>query len=299
MKTWREDLKQAVRFTGTYRNYERDHAAREAMCLRVQFPYALEPIEANDLIAGRFRRPWVRFTPHACDELAFSFDENRMLEAYEEPDASEFEKKSIIELIEFWKGENTETKVRTAYPQYMTDALPSDNWMGEPGVAFPLYRMCGAMPDFGKLLRLGIPGMKAEVESYLKQALREDGDVKLFEGMLLALDLLTDSCLYYAEQAEQMSLSESDVARKTELAEMATVLRFIIQSPPETFREAIQLFWIYSLLSGVRNYGRMDVYFGDFYANNLKRKALTEPQALKLVESIDRNWRGKNLPDAV
>jgi len=287
MKTWREDLEQAVRFTETYRSYQNDHVAfREAMCLRVQYPYALEPIQANDLIAGRYRRPWLRFTPHDCDELAFCFDERRMNEAYEDPDASKFEKQSIMELIKYWKAENTQTKVRLAYPPHMADALPSDNWVGEPGIAFPLYRICGAMPDFGMLLKLGIPGMKEKVESKRQQALQEEGDVKLFESMLLVLDLLTDSCLFYAEQAEQMSLSESYEERKWELEETAAALRSISQDQPRTFREALQLFWIYSLLSGVRNYGRMDVYLGDFLANDLQNQELTEPQAIQLVQSL-------------
>ncbi|MFJ5713037.1 pyruvate formate lyase family protein [Neobacillus sp. NPDC093127] len=289
MKTWRDDLEQAVMFTETYRNYKNDHVAiLEAMCLSVQYPYAFEPIQANDLIAGRFRRPWVRFTSHDCDELAFTFDEKRMIEAYENPDASKFEKQSIMELIKFWKTENTQAKVRAAYPPYLAEALPSDNWVGEPGIAFPLYRMCGVMPDFGKLLQLGIPELKAKVERHLQQAVREGGDVKLFEGMGLALDLFTGSCLYYADQAEQMSLGESDEARKLELEEIAAALRSITKDQPTTFREAIQLFWLYSLLSGVRNYGRMDVYFGDFLANDLKTNVLSEPQALKLVQSL---WR--------
>lgn len=280
-------MEQAVMFTETYRNYKNDHVAiLEAMCLSVQYPYAFEPIQANDLIAGRFRRPWVRFTSHDCDELAFTFDEKRMIEAYENPDASKFEKRSILELIKFWKTENTQAKVRAAYPPYLAEALPSDDWVGEPGIAFPLYRMCGAMPDFGKLLQLGIPELKAKVESHRQQALREGGDVKLFEGMGLALDLFTGSCLYYAEQAEQISQGESDEARKLELEEIAAALRSITQDQPTTFREAIQLFWLYSLLSGVRNYGRMDVYLGDFLANDLKTNAIFEPQALKLVQSL-------------
>ena len=289
MKTWREDLDHAIVFTKTYRMFEKEHAAiREAMCLRVQYPYALEPIQANDLLAGRYRRPWVRFTPHDCDELAFSFDEQRMLDAYVDIDASESEKKNILELIQFWRAENTQTKVRAAYSAYMAEALPSDNWMGEPGIAFPLYRICGAVPNFAKLLNHGIPGMKSKVESYRQQALRDGGNVELFEGMLIVLDLLTETCLFYAQQAITMSLTESNLARKSELEEMAAVLRSISVDQPRTFREAVQLFWVYSLLSGVRNYGRMDVYFGDLLANDFKYNVLTEHHGLKLTQSL---WR--------
>jgi pyruvate-formate lyase len=53
-------------------------------------------------------------------------------------------------------------------------------------------------------------------------------------------------------------------------------------------REAIQLFWLYSYAGDIRNYGRMDVWLGDFLVNDLESGILNEDEALKLLQSL---WR--------
>ena len=69
---------------------------------------------------------------------------------------------------------------------------------------------------------------------------------------------------------------------------MARVLKRSAISKPETFREALQLFWLYAICSGVLNYGRMDVYMGDFLARDLDSGVITEAEALRLLQHI---WR--------
>ena len=52
-------------------------------------------------------------------------------------------------------------------------------------------------------------------------------------------------------------------------------LNKIAHEKPDTFLEAIQLAWLYSLISGVLNYGRMDDYLGDYLARDLDSGAIT------------------------
>ena len=67
---------------------------------------------------------------------------------------------------------------------------------------------------------------------------------------------------------------------------MAAALEAITQRPPETLREAAQLAWLYTLISGTVNYGRMDVYLGSFYAADVDSGRLSEAQALRLMQSL-------------
>ena len=69
---------------------------------------------------------------------------------------------------------------------------------------------------------------------------------------------------------------------------MQQVLKNIASHAPETFREAAQLAWLYALICGAVNYGRMDVYLGDFYATDIDSGRLTEANALTLTQSL---WR--------
>lgn len=282
-------LNTAIRFTEVYQKYQNEHPAiREIMCLREQFPQSLQPILADDIVAGRYKRELIRFTPHACDELGYCFDEQALRNELDRSGTDESRKQIINDMISFWDTEQTETKVRAAYPLEMAAILPSDNWNSEPGISFPLYRMCGANLDFDTLMQLGIPGMKDVIEKHKQYAETTNGDVIFYEGMLLALDLLSDICLYYAEQAEQLSLTTTNSVRQQQLKEMAVNLNHIHNTKPTTFGEAIQLFWLYSIVSGVRNYGRMDVYLGDFLASDLKTGVLDEGKALQYAQSL---WR--------
>lgn len=62
-------------------------------------------------------------------------------------------------VFRFRKEENTVYKAHAAYTPEMSRYIPSDNWSGESGIAFSLYRLCGGQLNNDKLLRLGLPGL--------------------------------------------------------------------------------------------------------------------------------------------
>jgi pyruvate-formate lyase len=90
----------------------------------------------------------------------------------------------------------------------------------------------------------------------------------------------------YAAQARDLARLAVDEAGEIELLEMAMALENITRRAPETLREAAQLTWLYALISGVVNYGRMDVYLGDFLARDLDAGRLSESTALGLLQSL-------------
>ncbi len=286
------------KFTETYRCYQNEHIAiREAMCLRAQYPDILDELQEGDLFAGRISPALVGFSPDEWGPTAFGYylreeDYNKALNRLELDE----EKKDYQQILDFWKRENTSYRLRCSYPREMAKAIPLDDWMNESGIAFPLYRLTGGNINFDKLMKIGIPGLYKEVEDNLNKAKEQGKDYKLYEAMLIALDLLVEVSLTYAEKARQKAKVEEDKDYKRELLDMAAVLKNITENKPNTFREALQLFWLYSLIADVRNYGRMDVYIGDFYVNDLASGKLIEEKALELLQSLwqlmaDRNTR--------
>lgn len=278
-----------LKFTETYKLYQHAHPAiREAKCLQAEYPDYFTEIQDIDLFAGRIKHGLIGFSIDEWGPTAFAyycrFDEFR--KQLESENFSEDERDKIQGMMDFWTNEHTSGKIRAQYPPLMAKYFPSDDWMHDSGISFPLYRLTGGNIDNQKLLNLGIPGLRKEIEAGRIDAVKHNKDVKLFEGMLLALDVLVDVCRYYQIQAEQKASEVNDPLRKKELEEIASSLELITVSKPKTLREAIQLFWIYSLISDIRNQGRMDVYFGDFYANDLKSGAVTENEALRLLQSL-------------
>ena len=77
--------------------------------------------------------------------------------------------------------------------------------------------------------------------------------------------------LWYAGQAHGLAkMDGTDPVRIEELKEMERICRKLVEKKPETFREAIQLVIIYTLLDGAREWGRMDDYLG-YYVSGQRR----------------------------
>ncbi|MCF7859527.1 MAG: hypothetical protein K9N07_09455 [Candidatus Cloacimonetes bacterium] len=283
----KKNFKTELRFTEVYQQFLNSHTAiREANCLKAQYPDYFSEIRDNDLFAGRINHGLVGFSIDEWGSTAFGyycrFEE--IEKTLNEFDYAQEEEKEIRTMMKFWEKEDTSKKLRSAYPDEMKKWLPSDDWMNSSGIAFPLYRLTGGNIDNDKLLQLGIPGLKRELESKLKTA---DSERKgFYEGALIALDVLIDVAKHYAAQAKYFAEEAQGKSRKTELRKISDTLEMITVSKPKTLREAIQLFWLYSLISDIRNHGRMDVYLGDFLANDLHTGTQTKLEALQLLQSL-------------
>ena len=286
----RDPLSAELRFTETYRRYANTHVAlREAACLAVQYPDILCPIEPGDRLAGRIRPRLVGFTPDEWGSCAFGYYHlpDAIEQAIEQFPLSPERRRAARDMLAFWRRESTAARLRSAYPAEMARWLPSDGWMNEPGIAFPLYRICGGTVDYGKLVRVGLPGLEDEIRRRLALD-GEDRDGELNVAMLMALDTLRRVCRFYAAQAREQAGAVADAERRDELEAMAAALAQIAAAAPQTLQEAAQLVWLYGLVGDVRNHGRMDVYLGDFLARDLTSGRLDEEDALRLLQSL---WR--------
>lgn len=296
----RYDFSAEIKFTNTYIKYKEEHIAiREARCMQQMYPDVLCKIEKNYKFAGRLKYSNIFFASQSGG-LGYNCNKNeieKLLKNNEyDPDFIEV----INGLLEFWKTENCNYKVRAAYPDHLVEALPTDNWTGEPVVGACLYRMSGTYLDHDKLLCNGIPGLKNLINNRKNKAMTLGEDVNIFVGMDMALDILSQSCIYYRDMTIQLAQVEEDNKRAKELREMATVLDNISSKAPSTLREAMQLSWIYQIISDCHNYGRMDVALGDFLARDLEASLITMDEAQELFNSFwqliaDRKsiWNGR------
>jgi pyruvate-formate lyase len=275
-------------FTETYRRYQHEHPAiREAMCLRAQYPAVFRPIQDGDLLAGRVAYAAVGFSPQEAGiGLGYYCDYGRLRKGLAAGELTPAERGQVEEMLEFWGREATAAKTRAAFPAQLQEWLPTDDWQNHPGVAYPLYRVTGGYLDFDKLIRLGLPGLRAEIQAAMDRSAPETAP--LYQGMLLSLDVILDSCAAYEAQAVDLALQTADPKRRRELESLAVTLHNIARHKPATFREGAQLAWLFVLAAGHRNYGRLDVYLGDLYARDVARGHLTDDEALAILQSL---WR--------
>ena len=254
-------------FTRVYReNTDAPAALREARCLAVQSRYEFAPMEEGDLLAGRKRVVNVGFSnePLLGRSVSWFVDEDRALLQLEAEGADEGQIFLARELLTFWKRQETRAQIRARFPEEVAKALPENIYWEHSQIAFPLYRVVGAYMDYDRLLKLGIRGMKELVRSL--------GSSPFHEACLIALDSFSDVCRRYGESCPDPDLRQA--------------LLWIAEEPPRTFPEALQLAWLYSLQSGVLNYGRMDDYMGAFLEADLQAGRITEEKALDLLCSL-------------
>ncbi|MDD4689675.1 MAG: pyruvate formate lyase family protein [Eubacteriales bacterium] len=270
-----------MKFIDTYReNTGKSIAEREAACLSVQFPSSLSPIISDDLLAGR----------SYSLAVGFSMQENGMgyflnEEAYQQllPNLSEEIKLELDSYMEFWRTETSLAQLKKNTPQHILDMIPNDNFQGEPGVAFWLCRMSGTNFDFDKLVQHGINGLIELLQNKLSET--EDKEAcDLYSSMQKALQVLQNAILHYSAKAHAYYEKDGNPQHK----ELADVLAHIAVNKPQTFHQAVQLTYIYALVSGTYNYGRMDDYLGDFLADDLKNGVTTHEKARDILASL---WR--------
>ncbi len=251
LTTWQSALSQAEAFTNRFCELDGIPVVqREATLLAQQFRQQFLPMERNDGVAGRVRYPLVGFSPQPMG-MGFYCDFDGLEQGLERyPETTDRGQA----LINFWRGRTTEAHCRAALPPEAARHLPSDAWFTESGVGFPLYRIGGSTLDYGKLVHLGLDGLET---------------VTRHTDFAHVVPLLRGTIDFYIDQVDDGEVSRS--------------LKTVRHGPPESFRDAVQLIWLYALHAGSWNYGRLDVVLGPFLERDLADGVLTWDGARELT----------------
>ncbi|MEG1426943.1 MAG: pyruvate formate lyase family protein, partial [Oscillospiraceae bacterium] len=273
------ELDYVLEFTNLYKS-ESDIYVREARCLKLQAVNMLAPLVSDDLIAGRMQHRYLGFSPQFGGLYTYFFHEDMVKNALEKAKAelsAEYIKK-VEETICFWSAEKTMNRLTKRY--HDMGYMINESYQ-KPGIGNADGRLAGTTVDLDKLVRLGLPGLHAEIAEKAKK----DPDNSFYQALDIAVDTIADACAYYEKQAREMEASTGN----KRFAEMAAVLEAIQTKTPSTFFEGLQLMWIYGIISDLMNYGRMDVYLGDLYASDRRSGKITEEGAIELLLSMYRH----------
>ncbi|MDX2111055.1 MAG: pyruvate formate lyase family protein [Verrucomicrobiota bacterium] len=283
-------VRQAIHFTETYQQHKGSAPAiREAACLRTQFPALLSPIEHGDLFAGGHIRDrityigsiWWAMMPSKRGpgkQGGYCFDFAAATRFPRTP----ADKEAIAALESYWSTECTWSRISQTWDPDMHRFLRDDSQIagGGSGFVVPL--------ELDRLLQLGIPGILAAIRErlHLAQQAGEKEESDFLIGLNTAMEVLVDCCRHYAAQASTLAADPStDSTERANLTRMSTCLSALETRPPQSLYEAIQLWWLYSVLAcGLHIEGwRIDGALGDFYAADIDSGRLTEDEAIELI----------------
>ena len=291
----RDSYELELGFTKIYQENRNEHRAiREARCLAWQIPRILLDIDDDDLVPGGCHYGAVGFSAQIGGFLYY-YKEDQIQAEIGKCQENTLYVRQLEEMLCFWRKENSQDQLRRKYTDRQLLALPTDDWEGEKAVTYPLYRIAGAILDFSKLLALGLDGLRLEVEEYQRKYAADQDAFSVYEGMKISLETLQDVIQCYrnrAEEKEMLARQSGDRDTEQRMNAIKITMEEIKINPPKHLLEAVELFWMYVLVSEVRNYGRIDMYLGDFYAADIDSGYLTQEEAdgiiLKLWERMGK-----------
>ena len=256
-----KDLEYALKFTKLYQS-EDDISIREAKCLQLQATYILNPINPGDLIVGTMTHGFVGFSPQYGGEYTYYFHDDKVAAALTDP-AVKHLASEVQTMRDFWATENTAARMLKRLQQTW-DIPQADTYY------YAVSRLAGVNVDLDRLVTMGLPGLK----NYIKAQPNDS----FYTALTMSIDAIIAACHHYQAEATAKGFTE-----------IAEIFANIATKPPATFKEALQLVWIYAVQSGLMNYGRMDNYLGDFYARDIDAGILTEEVAIQWLASLYRN----------
>lgn len=250
-----------------------DKAIREINCLKVIFPRLFRSLEPGDLIAGRLDFLPIGFGSVTSIGGVGHYCVFHKLRAFKSLLDTEDQKKRVDVLYDYWQDHD----VKSIYCQ---DVLTPDTTGRFIDCQYPFMataRLSGMMLDYQKMMRLGIDGILEELKSH-----RQNAFIQACQEAMMLFKEVIDKQIELVNKAKQKAASEE----LQDLDLMESDLVWIKDHKPETFHQALQLFWLYALCAGCINYGRLDIVLGPYLKKDLDEGRLSEEQALRYIASL-------------
>lgn len=289
-----ELLDHMERFTEVYKECKNDPPAiREAKCLDAQFPQIMLGIMPNDLFCGRADIfPLGMNAQYINSEWGFAMNFDWFDEKIADEEIPVSDRERLKALQDYWV-DHTSTKKFLAEmdPEdkvYLVTGGVTDGTVLDlanyPHAATALQRVAGIFLDYHKLLSYGLEGLYELIGT--KQKEHTEYDLNFYTGMQMGIRTVQKTLLWYADEAKTLADQEENGDRKSDLQEMERICRKLTKERPESFREAIQMVIIYTMIDGAREWGRMDDYLAPFYVNDLRNGVIDEEEAIRLLTSF-------------
>lgn len=277
-----------LKFTESYKTTE-DKYLREAKALKMQTSHILVPMEKRDLVVGRVKHGLLGFSPQYGGQYTYYFHEEEAEELFETYKDKLERSDEIRQALDYWKEEQTIQKLNRRFTEKHADLEKYKKTGGQIGKDFrfgtgssPTGRLALTIPDLDKLVSEGLPGLRKEIEKF------RNNESTFSDALEIAVDTIEDAIEIYRQQAVRFLEEDS---KNTELQLLVNTLTNIKEKKPETFYEGLQLYWIYAVLSDLMNHGRMDVYLGDLYVQDLEAGRIDEELAIRYLTDLYRQYK--------
>jgi len=203
-------------------------------------------------------------------------------------------KKELKEINKYWKNLSVHGMERNLVPP---DVKP---FTGYTPVTVFSYTWDMVLPDYEKILKVGLKGIIEEAQNKLKE-ITSDPDIhakeyveqkRFLEAAIMSLEATISFSKRYAALAREKAAVATDPEDKKRLETLAEICDWVPENPARTFHEAMQCFFLIHLITGfiaLPSVGcgvRLDKVMYPYYEKDIETEHLTKEEALNLVESL-------------
>jgi formate C-acetyltransferase len=303
-------MERAVLLTEAYKMYEgkfstpvlRGLAFKHIMKNRTLY------IEKGAIIIGeKGHKPWAAPTfPELCCHTMEDFDNmnNREKVFFKVSEEDKRIQKEVI--IPYWKNRALMTRMNKLLP---------DEWhkLFDAGLytEFLMQRGPGHTVADGKIYRKGYADFIEDIQ-YEVDHLDYNKDVNALnkkeelEGMKLVCESMIIFGERYAAKARALAAAENDPQWKKELLELAEVCDVVPKHAPQTFRQAVQMYWFthIGVTVEMNNWdayspGKLDQHLEPFYEKDIEEGRLTREGAREILENLWIQFNNQPAPPKV
>jgi pyruvate-formate lyase len=247
---------------------------RLAHAICAQWLGARMVVEPDELVVGRLE---LRSIVSWSFNYAVGFDRNLYQERYQQAGADQ--RAYLVEMERTWHGCSAGELLNKL-------VLPSERALVQHhGVATP---GCHSSPFLVRLAEEGTPGLRQRVAQSRQAHLGQPGCER--EEWYDALDIMLDGMEQfgraYAQAIRQEAAHELDLTRRAELEGIAVRCERVIRQPATTFADALQAYWLATVMHRPDSPGRFDQDLGPWLERDLAAGAITLAQAQELVDCI-------------
>lgn len=249
-------------------------------------------IGADELIVGE-RGPAPKAVPTFPELTCHSVEDFRVLNSREQQryTISEADIETYArEVIPYWQGRTVRERIFGHVPKEWRAAYEAGLF-----TEFMEQRAPGHTALDGKIYSKGMLDFKAEIAARIASLdyLHDPTATDRFEE-LRAMEISCDAVILFAERHAELALcmaaDEHDPQRAAELEKIAQVCRRVPAYAPQTFHEAIQMYWFVHLgtiteLNGwdAMNPGHFDQHLAPFYQREIAAGTLSREGAKELL----------------
>ena len=303
-------IERALLVTEAYKKYE---GSVDIPILRaLTFKHIMENkklcINNGELIVGeKGEKPQSSPTfPELCCHTLEDFDVIDKREKISFKVSDEAKKMQASEIIPYWQNRSIRKLIFDRMTPEWKDCYESGMF-----TEFMEQRGPGHTGADGKIYRKGFLDFKADIDKsidaldYYNDEMAYDKKAEL-EAMKICCDAIISLGKRYADYARELAKVEKDEKRREELLWIASNCDAVPAHKPETFAQAIQMYWFVHI--GVTTElnpwdaltpGRLDQHIYPFYKKGIEDGSLTRESAKELLECLWIKFNNQPAPPKV